>query len=88
MARIDYLRQVGTRLAEQLDWSAILDGTATGFRVKDTRTMWQQYNQTSAETRPESFSAMGAFLHTHIPLDAEMSPEQTGSCRGIALAGQ
>jgi uncharacterized protein len=47
VASIDYLQEVGTDLAEQIDWQAILDGTATEFRVNDTNTLSPQYSHRS-----------------------------------------
>ena len=39
------LRQHGERLAAQVDWSAILAGTASSFRVGSHNTLWPQYSQ-------------------------------------------
>lgn len=42
---IDYLRQVGERFAEKIDWHAILEGQDTSFRVEQGNTLWPQYSQ-------------------------------------------
>ena len=42
---IDRLWQYGEKLAELIDWEAILAGTDTTFRIGDHNTLWQQYRQ-------------------------------------------
>jgi patatin-like phospholipase/acyl hydrolase len=37
------LLQYGEKLAETIDWEAILSGTDTRFRIGNTNTLWQQY---------------------------------------------
>ena len=40
---IKELRDFGMRLASEVDWRAILDGSDTGFRIDARNTLWQQY---------------------------------------------
>ena len=40
---IPRLREYGERLAEMIDWEAILAGTETRFRIGSTNTLWEQY---------------------------------------------
>ena len=42
---IEQLREYGERLAELIDWEAILAGTDTTFRVGGGKTQWGQYKQ-------------------------------------------
>jgi hypothetical protein len=49
VASIDYLQEVGTDLAGKIDWPAILDGTATEFRVSSTNTLSPQYSHQSSK---------------------------------------
>jgi hypothetical protein len=42
---IDLLREYGRRLAEEIDWEAILAGTDTKFRIGPKKTLWAQYKQ-------------------------------------------
>jgi hypothetical protein len=37
------LVEYGERLAEKIDWKAILAGTATEFRIGRHNTLWEQY---------------------------------------------
>jgi len=47
--RLDDARQIGRlveygeRLAEKIDWQAILSGTETRFRIDSHNTLWEQY---------------------------------------------
>ena len=41
--RIGRLIEYGERLAEKIDWEAILAGTETGFRIGSNNTLWEQY---------------------------------------------
>jgi len=40
---IERLLEYGERLAEMIDWEAILAGTETQFRIGSTNTLWEQY---------------------------------------------
>jgi hypothetical protein len=40
---IPRLLEYGERLAELIDWGAILAGTDTRFRIESTNTLWEQY---------------------------------------------
>jgi hypothetical protein len=40
---VERLRVYGERLAELIDWNAILDGTDERFRVRDGRTLFPEY---------------------------------------------
>jgi hypothetical protein len=40
---IPRLLEYGERLAEMIDWEAILAGTETRFRIRSTTTLWEQY---------------------------------------------
>jgi hypothetical protein len=42
---VDRLREYGERLAELIDWEAILAGTDTTFRVSYEKKLWPQYAQ-------------------------------------------
>ena len=42
---IEQLREYGERLAELIDWEAILAGTDTTFRIDGNNTLWEQYKQ-------------------------------------------
>ncbi len=42
---VDRLREYGERLAELVDWEAILAGTDTIFRIGGNKTLWQQYKR-------------------------------------------
>jgi hypothetical protein len=42
---VNRLREYGERLAEQIDWEAILAGTDTTFRIGTHKTLWHQYRQ-------------------------------------------
>lgn len=44
-SRVEQLREVGERLAELIDWEAILAGSDTTFRIDATKTLWRQYKQ-------------------------------------------
>jgi patatin-like phospholipase/acyl hydrolase len=41
--KIPQILQYGERLAEMIDWEAILAGTETKFRIGSTNTLWEQY---------------------------------------------
>jgi hypothetical protein len=41
---IDLLVEYGKRLADAVDWAAILAGTETTFRVTEKNTLWSQYS--------------------------------------------
>ncbi len=41
--RIGRLIEYGERLAEKIDWEAILEGTETQFRIRNDNTLWEQY---------------------------------------------
>jgi hypothetical protein len=41
--RINLLVEYAERLAETIDWEAILAGTETRFRIGSSNTLWQQY---------------------------------------------
>jgi hypothetical protein len=41
--QIGRLIEYGERLAEQIDWEAILTGTETRFRIGNDNTLWEQY---------------------------------------------
>jgi hypothetical protein len=40
---IERLLEYGERLAEKIDWQAILAGTETQFRIGNHNTLWEQY---------------------------------------------
>ncbi len=40
---IERLLEYGERLAEKIDWKAILAGTETQFRIDSRNTLWEQY---------------------------------------------
>lgn len=40
---VEELRALGERLASEVDWQAILDGTGSKFRIEARNTLWQQY---------------------------------------------
>ena len=40
---IERLLEYGERLADMIDWGAILAGTETQFRIGSTNTLWEQY---------------------------------------------
>ena len=42
------LKEYGQRLADQIDWDAILAGTDTRFRIGPHKTLWMQYKKESA----------------------------------------
>jgi len=41
--KIRRLVEYGQRLAEKIDWNAILAGTETRFRIDSNNTLWEQY---------------------------------------------
>ena len=41
--KIERIIEYGERLAEQIDWEAILAGTETRFRIGSQNTLWEQY---------------------------------------------
>ena len=41
--KIDRLLEYGEKLAELIDWEAILAGTETRFRIGNANTLWEQY---------------------------------------------
>jgi patatin-like phospholipase/acyl hydrolase len=41
--QIERLVEYGERLAEKIDWEAILAGTETQFRIRNDNTLWEQY---------------------------------------------
>lgn len=41
--KIERLVEYGEKLAETIDWEAILAGTETQFRIDGTNTLWEQY---------------------------------------------
>jgi patatin-like phospholipase/acyl hydrolase len=41
--KIERLVEYGERLAEKIDWQAILSGTETRFRIGNNNTLWEQY---------------------------------------------
>jgi patatin-like phospholipase/acyl hydrolase len=43
--KIRRLLKYGERLAERIDWEAILAGTETHFRIGSTNTLWEQYKE-------------------------------------------
>lgn len=43
--RVEQLREVGERLADLIDWEAILAGADSPFRIDATNTLWEQYKQ-------------------------------------------
>jgi hypothetical protein len=45
---IDRLREYGERLAEKIDWEAILAGTDTPFSISPENTLWSQYKKTGS----------------------------------------
>ncbi len=42
-SKIGRLVEYGERLAEKIDWEAILAGTETQFRIGTNNTLWEQY---------------------------------------------
>jgi hypothetical protein len=44
-SKIDLILEYGQRLAEKIDWEAILAGTATRFRITGDNTLWEQYKE-------------------------------------------
>lgn len=42
---VERLREYGERLAELIDWEAILDGSDTKFRIGRNKTHWHKYKQ-------------------------------------------
>jgi hypothetical protein len=45
ISKIGQLLEYGERLAEKIDWEAILAGTETRFRIRSDNTLWEQYKQ-------------------------------------------
>lgn len=43
--QIERILEYGERLAEKIDWEAILAGTDTIFRIGSNNTLWEQYKQ-------------------------------------------
>jgi hypothetical protein len=43
--QIKRILEYAERLAETIDWEAILAGTDIRFRIKSTNTLWEQYKQ-------------------------------------------
>ena len=43
--KIERLLGYGERLAEKIDWEAILAGTETRFRIGSHNTLWEQYKE-------------------------------------------
>lgn len=43
--KIGRLLEYGERLAERIDWEAILAGTDTRFRIRSENTLWEQYKE-------------------------------------------
>ena len=43
--KIGRLLEYGERLAEKIDWEAILAGTETRFRIGSDNTLWEQYKE-------------------------------------------
>jgi hypothetical protein len=43
--KIGRLVEYGERLAEKIDWEAILAGTETRFRIGNNNTLWDQYKE-------------------------------------------
>jgi hypothetical protein len=44
-SKIGQLLEYGERLAEKIDWEAILAGTETRFRIGSDNTLWEQYKE-------------------------------------------
>jgi hypothetical protein len=42
-SKIERVVEYGKRLAEKIDWEAILAGTETEFRIGSHNTLWEQY---------------------------------------------
>ena len=43
--QIERILEYAERLAEKIDWEAILAGTDTIFRIRSNNTLWEQYKQ-------------------------------------------
>lgn len=43
VSKIELLLEYGEKLAEMIDWEAILAGTETRFRIGNANTLWEQY---------------------------------------------
>jgi hypothetical protein len=41
--KVSRLLEYGEKLAEMIDWDAILAGTETRFRIGRANTLWEQY---------------------------------------------
>jgi hypothetical protein len=44
-SKIGRLVEYGERLAEKIDWEAILGGRETRFRIGNNNTLWDQYKE-------------------------------------------
>jgi patatin-like phospholipase/acyl hydrolase len=47
-SKIDLILEYGERLAEKIDWEAILAGTEIRFRIGSDNTLWEQYKEALA----------------------------------------
>ena len=43
--KIEHILEYGERLAEKIDWEAILAGTETQFRIGSHNTLWEEYKE-------------------------------------------